>query len=237
MSASATWHDNQTPANAATRKRAFAAARRHSRRVRVLRVLLPMAGIGAVAGLVVLTQIGLPLDLDLTAARLSITPNAVIMENPNLTGFDSDQREYTVAAERAIQSLANPDQVRLEAIEATIAGDPSGTTKVTAETGQYDHSQRTLRLEGDVSVNSAEGYALRMKDVQVDFVAGTMQTDNPITVIYADSEVTSQSFQATDGGKRLLFGGGVRTTIMPPKRETASTGGGEDEKPGGEVVP
>ncbi len=221
MSLSASWHETQPvpqTAPAGARARAFVAARRHSRLVRILRIVLPATGLAAIAALIALTQFGLPLDIDLSAARLSVTPNAVIMESPNLTGFDSGRREYSVAAERAIQSLTNPNQVRLEAIKATVAGD-DGATIVTAATGEYDHAARTLRLEGDVTVDSAEGYGLRMLDVNVDFLAGSMQTDSPVTVTYEDSEITSQRFRATDGGRHLLFDGGVRTTIMPPKRE------------------
>ncbi len=57
-----------------------------------------------------------------------------------------------------------------------------------------------------------------MTDADIDFNAGTMRSDNPVTVIYADGEITGQRFRATEGGKRILFEGGVSTTIMPPKR-------------------
>jgi lipopolysaccharide export system protein LptC len=219
MSFSASWQDGGTRGRSLARGKAFDAARRHSRRVRLLRVLLPVAGVAAVAGFFVLTRLGLPTALDLSAARLSITPNAVIMEHPNISGFDGEQREYSVVAARAIQPLANPDQVRLEAIEATITAG-QGDTVVTAGSGSYDHGARTLRLEGNIAVNSAEGYALRMTDADLDFVAGTMRSANAVTVIYADSETTAQRFLATDGGKHIRFEGGVRTTIIPPKRET-----------------
>jgi lipopolysaccharide export system protein LptC len=220
MSFSASWQDSGAPGRSLARGKAFDVARRHSRRVRLLRVLLPAAGVAAVAGFFVLTRLGLPTALDLSAARLSITPNAVIMEHPNISGFDGEQREYSVVAARAIQPLANPDQVRLEEIKATITAAGLGTTVVTAGSGSYDHGARTLRLEGNIAVDSAEGYALRMTDADLDFLAGTMRSANAVTVTYADSETTAQRFLATDGGKHIRFEGGVRTTIIPPKRET-----------------
>jgi lipopolysaccharide export system protein LptC len=146
------------------------------------------------------------------------------MEQPHLTGFDGEQREYSIAAERAVQSLTNPDQVRLEAIKATIEVADQGVTAITAGSGHYDHAARKLRLEGKVSVDSAEGYGLRMSDVDIDFVGGTMQSANPVTVFYADAEITGQRFSATERGRRILFEGGVRTTIMPPKRNAAGAG-------------
>ncbi len=221
MSLAAPWHDSAAPTPDAARQRAFAAARRHSRRVRALRVVLPFLGLAAIAGLFALTRIGLPGPLDLSAARLSVTPNAVIMENPNLTGFDGDDREYSVAARRAVQPLATPDKVHLEAIEATVTVPDQGVTTISAGTGDYDHGAFTLRLEGDIVVDSSGGYALRMHDADIDFEAGTMRSGSPVTVTYSDSEVTGQRFEATDGGRHLLFTGGVRSTIMPPKRGTA----------------
>ncbi|MGH6924771.1 MAG: LPS export ABC transporter periplasmic protein LptC [Propylenella sp.] len=219
MSISASFKGREARLPASARRKAFRAARRHSRNVRLLRILLPAAGVATIAALFVLTRLGLPIALDLSNARLSITPNAVIMEHPNLTGFDGERREYSVAAERAIQSLANPNEVRLEAIKASIGIAEQGVTTIVAGAGLYDHEGRRLRLEGNVSVDSAGGYALRMTDADIDFLGGTMQSAHPVTVIYADSEVTGQRFFATDGGKRVLFEGGVRTIVMPPKRK------------------
>lgn len=220
MSLSASWQDDGSAATAARRK-AFAAARRHSRGVRLLRILLPAMGLAAVVALFALTHLGLPIPLDLSTARLSVTPNGVVMEHPNLTGFDSDQREYSIAAERAIQSLANPDQVSLEAIKATIKA-ATGATVITAGEGHYDHGGRTLRLDGDIAVESAEGYALRMTDVDIDFQAGTLRSTGPVSVKYADSELNAERVQVTEGGERILFDGGVSATFMPPKRDAAA---------------
>lgn len=228
MSFSASWQDSGAPGPSAARGRAIAAARRHSRRVRLLRVLLPAAGLAAVAVFFALTHLGLPGDLDLSAARLSITPNAVIMERPNITGFDGDRREYSVVAERAIQPLLNPDQVRLEAIEARIGIAGEGPTIVTAASGAYDHTARTLRLEGGIAVDNPAGYALRMTDADIDFAARTMQSANPVTVIYGDGRTVGQRFVATDSGKRILFEGGVSTTVMPPKRDAGSSASQEN---------
>lgn len=224
MTASASWQDTAAPAPAAARRRALRAARRHSRSVRVLRVLLPTAAVAAITAFFMLTHLGLPIPFDLNSARLSITPNSIVMERPNLTGFDAEQREYSIEAARAIQSLANPDQVRLEAIKATIRPVDRGPTHITADAGHYDHGRRTLQLQGEIAVDSPEGYALRMSNVNVDFAAGTMQSAEPVTVIYADSKITGQRFVATESGRRILFDGGVSTTLMPPKRETSDPG-------------
>ena len=222
MSLPVSLEDSGSLAPSPARLRAFRAARRHSRLVRMLRILLPIAGVSAVAGLFVLTQMGVQFPLGLAALRLIITPDAVIMENPRLTGFDGSDRQYTVAAARAVQPTATVDQLNLETIEATITVVGQGLTTITAGSGFYDHSSRTLRLDGGIAIDSDGGYALSMKDVDIDFLAGTLHTGNPVHLTYADSQITSDRFSATEGGRRLLFSGDVRTTILPPKRSRAS---------------
>jgi lipopolysaccharide export system protein LptC len=203
------------------RRRAFQAARRHSRLVRRLRILLPAAGILAIVAFTVATKLALPGNIDLSMARLSVTRNSIIMDNPHMTGFDADKREYTVSADRAIQALTDPDAVRLEEIKATVTVQGQGTATITAESGDYDNKESTMQLYGGIAVNSTEGYTLRMSDADIDLRGGTMKSPNPVTVSYQDSKTTGQSISVTGGGKSIVLQGGVHTTLMPPKRDRA----------------
>ena len=226
MAITASWQDTGAhplaPAGGSMRRPAFAAARRHTRAVRVLRALLPVAGLLALGGFVVKAHFELPGNLDLTAASMSVTRNSIIMDRPHLTGFDGDSREYSLLADRAIQPLTNPGQVRLESIEAKVSGE-EGATSITAEAGEYDHQKSTLQLLGAIAVNSAEGYVLRMTDAYVDFGAGTLVSEHPIAIGYGASEVTGGNLAASDGGNLIVIEGGVRTVIMPPKSDAAAT--------------
>lgn len=213
------WH-----ADRHRRQQVFQAARRHSRLVRRLRVVLPISGTLVIAGLIVATHFSLPAGVDLSAARLSVTSNAIIMDNPHMTGFDADEREYSVKADRAIQQLTNPDAVRLERITATVKVAGQGGATITAGSGDYDNSERTLKLHGGIVVQSSEGYALRMRDANIDLRGGTMASAEPVTIDYRDSTITGGSIAVTGGGQVIVLDGGVRTTLMPPKR-TAAPGG------------
>jgi lipopolysaccharide export system protein LptC len=232
MTASTVWENagplSVRPATGRARRHVLAAARRHSRLVRWLRIVLPL-GSAAIGGFVlVAAHFGLPGAIDLSAARLTVTRNAIIMEQPRVTGFDRDQREYSVAADRAIQPLTSPDEVRLEAIQAELMAAGQGGTKISAEAADYDHSDRKLLLHGAIVVNSASGYELSMTEALVDFAAGTMATPNPTTVRYQDSEVSAQSMSVSDGGELIVFEGQVRTLLMPPKSETGSSAPGAE---------
>lgn len=205
------------------RHRLFAAVRRHSRLVRLMRVVLPIASVLAVAGFFVKVHFSFPVDLDLSSARLSVTRNAVIMEGPHLTGFDGESREYSMSAKRAIQPLTSPQQVRLEEIEAKVTETEQGSTTIAAEAGEYDHKRRTMSLLGSVLIDSAEGYRLQMAGADVDFNAQTMHSDRPIVIGYGDSEIAGDRLLVSDGGKRIVIEGRVRTILMPPKRTPSAT--------------
>ncbi len=221
MALSASW---QTPAalhaglaDRHERQRAFQAARRHSRLVRRLRVVLPTAGLLVIVAFVAATHLALPESLDLSVARLSVTRNSIIMDKPHITGFDADKREYAVTADRAIQALTNPSAVRLENIAATVKVAGQGTALISADSGDFDNQESTLKLFGGIAVDSSQGYSLRMSDADIDLRAGTMTSANPVTVGYEDSTTTGGSISVSGGGQVIVLGGGVRTTLMPPK--------------------
>jgi lipopolysaccharide export system protein LptC len=181
-----------------------------------------------VAGFVAIARLSLPAGLDLESARLSVTRNSVIMDRPHLTGFDRRHREYSVSARRAIQPLLNPAQVRLEDIQATFETSEGAMTTVTAEAGDYDHAKGTLKLLGAIAADSPNGYKVRLTDADLDFNAGTVVSENPVTFHYEDSSVTGDRLAVSDGGKLVVIEGNVHTTVMPPKRKPAATAAGTE---------
>jgi lipopolysaccharide export system protein LptC len=225
MAVSESWQNPAVPRrdlpDRQRRRRAFQAARRHSRLVRRLRVLLPVAGLSVVLAFVAATRFALPENLDLSAARLSVTPSSIIMERPHLKGFDRKEQEFSVKAERAIQALRNPNAVQLETIVATMGRDGKVATTITAESGDYDRAKNTLQLRGKIAVDSAEGYAVRMTDAEVDLGARTLVSPNPVSLTYGEHTTSGNSVSVTGGGKVIVLQGEVRTTLIPDKRKPA----------------
>ena len=94
------------------RARKFRMAQRHSRRVRLLRWLLPSAAVSVLAIVTFFVWFdplrfyrNLPVDF----GRISITDNKLTIEAPKLTGFTQDRRPYWVTAESAAQDLGARD--------------------------------------------------------------------------------------------------------------------------------
>ena len=128
------------------RLRAFAAARRHSRLVRFLRVAAPASVVVVVAALIVgavfdpfRAKIG-----GLSIGELSVDGVKVTMGRPKLTGFRRDGRAYVVNAAKAIQDVTRPTVVELREVDGDLGMADNGSLHITAAVGFYDSASQSL---------------------------------------------------------------------------------------------
>ena len=136
--------------------RAFRAARRHSRLVRILRIAVPVV---VVMGLTIVTLITyfnplrmlakLPINID----SLVVSGTKVTMEQPRLSGFTSDARAYELTADTAAQDMTKPDIVELRNIRAKVEMQDKTSVEMTAVSGIYDAKGETSQTRPR---NSAE---------------------------------------------------------------------------------
>ncbi len=140
------------------RAAAFAAARRHSKLVRFLRVAILGGAAGAIAVLALIAVFD-PFGhivADLSIGSLSLDGTRVAMDRPKLAGFRKDGRPYLVNAERAIQDVLHPTMVELRGIDAEVGIAGNGASKVTAEMGVYDSATEHMDLSRNIHVKSDE---------------------------------------------------------------------------------
>ena len=96
--------------------RAFRAARRHSRLVRILRITVPvvvMMGLTIVALITYFNPLRMLAKLPINIDNLVVSGTKVTMEQPRLSGFTSDARAYELTADTAAQDMTKPDIVEL----------------------------------------------------------------------------------------------------------------------------
>ncbi len=226
------WIDDRS-----VRDRVYRAARRHSLMVKGLRWLLPACGVVSLAALSLASWVAAPAPYEITVADKYVSFDGIVMERPTLTGYDKQNRRYRVSADKAVQKITNPNEVRLSDISAEVTLPDKGSATITAGGGDYDNSSALLRLIGGIRVESSLGYQVSMKNADIDLEAGTLMTDNPVTIRYQDSEITGDSMSVRDGGKVIVLEGRVESSLMPPKRDRqdkqpAAASGGADAAPG-----
>jgi len=141
----------------------FAAAARHSRMVRVLRVAVPGAVLLALASIVLIQVFLNPFQtalakLPVDMSNLVVSGTKITMETPHLAGFSTDQRPYELWAKAAVQDLTDPDHVELKTLRAKVMMEDKSTVTMDARTGFFDSKQQLLDLRKDIFLQSSTGY-------------------------------------------------------------------------------
>jgi lipopolysaccharide export system protein LptC len=205
----------------------FAAAARHSRMVRVLRVAVPAAVLLAMAGIIGISVFnpfritGLP-KLPVDISNLVVSGTKITMETPHLAGFSTDQRPYEVWAKSAIQDLANPDHVELRTLRAKVMMEDKSTVTMDARTGFFDSKQQMLDLRKDIFLQSSTGYEAKLSQAYVDINKGTVTSDEHVDVKLLNGTLTADRLRIINSGEIVRFEGNVVMNLImesPPAPE------------------
>jgi lipopolysaccharide export system protein LptC len=217
----------QNPAYSTGMEARFAAAARHSRMVRLLRVAVPATVLLAMTGIVVVSVfnpfringlVKLPVDI----SNLVVSGTKITMETPHLAGFSTDQRPYEVWAKAAIQDLADPDHVELRTLRAKVQMEDKSTVTLDARTGFFDSKQQMLDLRKDIFLQSSTGYEARLSQAYVDINKGTVTSDEHVDVKLLNGTLTADKLRIINSGEIVRFEGNVVMNLVmetPPAPE------------------
>ena len=197
------------------RRRAFAAAERHSRLVRFMRIATPTVVVLAIATLIFFAMFD-PFRREiggLTIGELSVDGSKIVMSHPRLTGTRKDGRAYVVNAVKAIQDVAHPATVELREIDGDVAMADDSRMRINAVFGFYDNVHQLLKLMQNVHLRSPS-YDVTLAVADIDFKSGVYRSDQPVTVVTnGGATIHSDSAEARDNGGELTFTGHVRSTF------------------------
>jgi lipopolysaccharide export system protein LptC len=192
--------------------RAFRAARRHSRLVRVLRVTIPIGVVGGLAIMFLVTYFNplrmltkLPIDIN----DLVVSGTKVTMEKPRLSGFTQDQRAYELSAEAAAQDLTKPDFIELKNIRAKMDMQDKNTMRMSAASGLYNSKTEMLKLERDIFLSSSNGYKGKLVEALIDTKKGNVVSDKPVELEMLQGTLNAKKLEIVDNGDLVRFHGGV----------------------------
>jgi lipopolysaccharide export system protein LptC len=203
----------QNPAIQANLEARFAAAARHSRMVRFLRIAVPGAVCLAMAGVIGISIFNpfrmlmpkLPLDM----GNLVVSGTKITMESPHLSGYTPDQRPYELWAKTAVQDVTNPDLVELNKLRTKLLLQDGSTVFMDSLTGLFDNKQQTLELRKNIFLQTTTGYEARLTQAFVDLVRNTVDSDEHVDVKLTNGTLTSDRLHITNGGEVIVFEGNV----------------------------
>lgn len=209
------------------RDRAYAAARRHSARVRLLKRAIPAGAVGAVV-LVGLAFVFNPFGRvpGLAMGPISLSGTKLAMENPKLTGYRKDSRPYEVTAKTAFQDVRTPGIIELKDLQAKLRLDAAGTTaELVSNGGIFDTGKEQLELTRDIRITTSRGEEVLLRSASIDMKAGSAVSRDPVKITSRSGHIEAEGVTITDNGSTISFTGRVRTQFervlpgdAPPSR-------------------
>jgi lipopolysaccharide export system protein LptC len=213
----------------------YAKAMRHSRRVRRMRLAVPVvvaAALLAVAGLSIFNPFRILSKLPIDIGKLAVSGTKITMDSPHLAGFTPDRRPYELWAKAAVQDVTNPNSVELQELRAKVEMEDRSTVAMDARRGVFDTKSQLLSLKDNILMQSTTGYEARLTQAEVDLRAGTVSSDEPVAVKLLNGTLDAQRLRITEGGELVRFEGGVHMILVPdqPAASNASDAGGSPSR-------
>ncbi len=191
---------------------AYALAKRHSARVKKLKIGLPIAA--AIVSLafigVSLARTWLPAEVSLQSA--SIEDGKIVMEKPALAGRNNKGFDYSMNAERALQDVTTPNLMTLEKVLAAVPMNDI-VAQVVAKEGIFDRTTNKLKMTAPFDINLSNGLKAKFQSANVDLKAGTMESDQPVDITTKEGSIVAESLRIADNGRTIVFSGQVRARI------------------------
>lgn len=210
---------------------AFRRARRHSRAVRTLKVLLPGLAILIAVGFTIYSYLLTPGGMAVDIIGSSYSDGKLTMANPRLEGFTKENRPYSLKAARAVQDVTNTDIVQLNDITAKLPVSDDNWANVSAAKGTYNKKEDTLDVPSAMTVTTTDGLVAKLNSAFVNIATGDLKTSDPVDITLKGSHITANTMAVQDRGKVLVFDQKVRMTMMPEKKKAAGDNNGATDAP------
>src|ERR1700712_505709 len=195
----------------------FAAAARHSRLVRILRVLVPavvVLSMGAIVAISIFNPFRLLTKLPLDMGNLVVSGSKITMESPHLSGFSTDQRPYEMWAKTATQDMADPNHLELSILKAKVLTEDKTMILMDARTGLYNTKTQILDLHKDIVVRSSTGYEARLSQASVDLANNSITSEEHVEVKLLNGTLTADKLRVTERGEVARFEGHVVMNLI-----------------------
>jgi lipopolysaccharide export system protein LptC len=182
---------------------------RYSRRVALLKRLLPVIGVALLALVAIWPRLvpllesvrfGFPV-IDLREAH------ELRMLNPRYAGVDRENRPYVVTSAIGRQASNRDDLMSLERPRAEMTMHSGALVVVTAATAMYQSQAQLLDLFGNVNLVHENGTRFVTNTAHVDVAADSALGNDPVTGHGPSGDITAQGFRVVDRGNTIVFTG------------------------------
>ncbi|MDP1988055.1 LPS export ABC transporter periplasmic protein LptC [Phenylobacterium sp.] len=180
--------------------------------VRRLRRILPIAAIALL--LICLLQV--VVGGFSSSAPETDGAEAAKMLSPRFSGRAPDGRRFAITGESGVRNEADLAQIQIATPVLTLQ-DGARTQRMTALSGTYDEAAHTLRLVGEVKIDTGGQAQLSAQEVVIDTRTGAISGQKGLRAQAGPRQVEAESFTADEDGERIILKGGVRGRLEAPR--------------------
>ena len=153
----------------------------HDRVIAILRLVLP----AAIVVLIILLAlapltVGRDISFVLSKDRVDVARERMQVTAATYRGQDTKGQPFVLNAASAVQASSSDPVVQLKTLSAQILL-KDGPARVDAGDGRYDMDKELVAIVGPVKFQSADGYRLETRDVDLDLKSRTAQSNGPVT--------------------------------------------------------
>jgi lipopolysaccharide export system protein LptC len=205
---------------------------RHSRRVAIAKIALPLVGFALFASLFVYSKTN-PVREGLIFADTELRRMAseAQITNPRFSGVTTAGDAFSVSATIATPDAPKPGRVDLQDPSTTVSFASGVDVAASAKTGSLDIEASTARLAGDVYLETSTGYRAETAGIELNFLTGNVSSPDgvmasgPIGRIEAGTMQLQQNLDKDSGGGQsvLIFKNGVKVVYTPTEPQQQGT--------------
>ena len=195
---------------------AFRRARRHTRSVRLLRLVLPSAAVMALLayGATLFVVVGVrPKNFD--PGTMRIDSEHLTMENPKYDGFGKDGTRYQLRAKTAVTDIKMSGPIRLTEIDGDLVQQTGAVTRLKANWGLYDQKKSELELYERIDVDGTSGMTARLTRATVYAKESRVVSLEPVVAELPSGSVRARTMTLNSKLRQASFKDAVEVQLRP----------------------
>ncbi len=212
------------------RARAFLAAQRHGRLVRLFRIVLPLAAGGAVLAFAVYVAAKWHLESSkIKVSGIEITADDLSMKDPTFSDATSDGR-YEVRAKRAVFAFSRQNApIKLIDISGDLVQTGGATTKLKAKNGLYEKAKGELELFDGIEIDGTNGLIARLSRATIYIKESKVVSQHPVSAMTPTGSVEAKALTMHTKTRLAQFRGKVSVRLVASAQTTGI--GGDKRQP------
>jgi lipopolysaccharide export system protein LptC len=194
---------------------------RYSRRVALMKLLLPATGFFLLLLVTIYPRVA-PLFDRLRFAAIDLKEARELrMINPRYAGTDRSGHPYVITAAVGRQVPARDDVMSMDGVKADMKSHSGATIIVTADSGVYQTQTQYLDLFGHVTLVHENGTTIVTSSARFDAVNNAAEGHEAVEGHGPSGDIKAQGFQVIDKGDIVIFTGKSDLWLRSAKSTTA----------------